>query len=71
MGPVGRMTITLEFWEDVAHRVSVNERPLLNKIRQRIAQLRAQLTSPVRSTPLCFALARPIFLVFLPHPHSS
>lgn len=40
----------LEFWEDVAHRVSVNERPLLNKIRQRIAQLRAQLTSPVRST---------------------
>jgi S1-C subfamily serine protease/Tfp pilus assembly protein PilF len=43
----------LQIWEDVlgqSHRASVNERPLLNKIRQRIAQLRAQLTPPVRST---------------------
>jgi tetratricopeptide (TPR) repeat protein len=37
----------LQVWEDVlkqAHSASVNERPMLNKIRQRIAQLRAQLT---------------------------
>ena len=37
----------LQVWEDVlgqAHSASVNERPILNKIRQRIAQLRAQLT---------------------------
>jgi Tfp pilus assembly protein PilF len=37
----------LQVWEDVlgqAHSASVTERPILNKIRQRIAQLRAQLT---------------------------
>jgi Tfp pilus assembly protein PilF len=36
----------LQVWQDVlehAHGTSVNERPILNKIRQRIAQLRAQL----------------------------
>ena len=36
----------LQVWQDVleqAHSTSVNERPILNKIRQRIAQLRAQL----------------------------
>jgi hypothetical protein len=35
------------YWEDVlgqAHSASVNEQPTLNKIRQRVAQLRAQLT---------------------------
>ena len=37
----------LQVWEDFlgqAHSASVNERPILNKIRQRITQLRAQLT---------------------------
>ena len=37
----------LQVWEDVlgqANSAPVNERPMLNKIRQRIAQLRAQLT---------------------------
>jgi Tfp pilus assembly protein PilF len=37
----------LQVWEDVlgqAHSASVTEQPILNKIRQRIAQLRAQLT---------------------------
>ena len=37
----------LQVWEDVlkqAGSASVNERPFFNKIRQRIAQLRAQLT---------------------------
>ena len=37
----------LQVWEDFlgqAHSASVNERPMLNKIRQRIAQLRARLT---------------------------
>jgi hypothetical protein len=37
----------LQVWEDVlrqAHSASVNERPTLNKIQQRIAQLRVQLT---------------------------
>jgi Tfp pilus assembly protein PilF len=37
----------LQVWEDVlgqAHSASVNERPFFNKIRQRVAQLRAQLT---------------------------
>jgi len=37
----------LQVWEDFlgqAHSASVNERPILNKIRQRIIQLRAQLT---------------------------
>jgi len=37
----------LQVWEDFlgqAHSVSVNEWLILNKIRQRIAQLRAQLT---------------------------
>jgi Tfp pilus assembly protein PilF len=37
----------LQVWEDVlgqAHSTSVNERPFFNKVRQRIAQLRAQLT---------------------------
>jgi S1-C subfamily serine protease/regulator of sirC expression with transglutaminase-like and TPR domain len=36
----------LQVWEDFlgqAHSASVNERPILNKIRQRITQLRAQL----------------------------
>jgi cytochrome c-type biogenesis protein CcmH/NrfG len=43
----------LQVWENVlgqAHSVSVNERPILNKIRQRIAQLRAQLTPPDASS---------------------
>jgi hypothetical protein len=38
-------------WEDVlgqAPSASVTERPILNKIRQRIAQLRAQLNSQDR-----------------------
>ena len=37
----------LQVWEDVlerTHSASVNERPFFNKIRQRIAQLRTQLT---------------------------
>jgi hypothetical protein len=37
----------LQVWEDFlgqAHNASVNERPILNKIRQRATQLRAQLT---------------------------
>jgi hypothetical protein len=37
----------LQVWEDFleqAHSASVNERPMLNKILQPIAQLRAQLT---------------------------
>jgi Tfp pilus assembly protein PilF len=37
----------LQLWEDFlgqAHGASVNERPILDKIRQRITQLRAQLT---------------------------
>jgi tetratricopeptide (TPR) repeat protein len=37
----------LQLWEDFlgqAHNASVNEWPILNKIRQRITQLRAQLT---------------------------
>ena len=37
----------LQVWEDFlgqAHSASVNEQPILNKIRQRIIQLRAQLT---------------------------
>lgn len=37
----------LQVWEDFlgqADRASINERPLLNKIRQRVAQLRVQLT---------------------------
>lgn len=36
----------LQVWEDFlgqAHNASVNERPILNKIQQRVAQLRAQL----------------------------
>ena len=35
------------YWEDVlgeAHSASISERPIFNKIRQRVAQLRAQLT---------------------------
>lgn len=51
----------LQVWEDgleQAHSASVNERPILNKIRQHIAQLRAQVTpqdrgvtvAPVAST---------------------
>src|ERR1700675_4663307 len=38
---------SVEVWEEClghAHSASVTERPILNKIRQRIAQLRAQLT---------------------------
>jgi tetratricopeptide (TPR) repeat protein len=41
----------LQVWEDVlgqAHSASVTEQPILNKIRQRIAQLRAQLNSQDR-----------------------
>lgn len=41
----------LQVWEDVlgqAPSASVNERPMLNKIRQRIAQLRAQLPAQDR-----------------------
>jgi tetratricopeptide (TPR) repeat protein len=41
----------LQVWEDFlgqAHSASVNERPILNKIQQRITQLRAQLTSQDR-----------------------
>jgi Tfp pilus assembly protein PilF len=41
----------LQVWEDVlgqAHSASVNELPIHNRIRQRIAQLRAQLTPPDR-----------------------
>ena len=37
----------LQVWEDVlgqAHSASVNERPILNKIQERIARLRVQLT---------------------------
>lgn len=37
----------LQVWEDFlgqAHSASVNERPILNKMQQRVAQLRAQLT---------------------------
>ena len=37
----------LQVWEDFlrqAHSGSVNERPMLNKMQQRVAQLRAQLT---------------------------
>jgi cytochrome c-type biogenesis protein CcmH/NrfG len=37
----------LQVWEDFlgqVHNASVNERPILNKIRQRITQLRTQLT---------------------------
>jgi Tfp pilus assembly protein PilF len=40
----------LQVWEGVlgqARNASVRERPLFNKIRQRIAQLRVQLTSPI------------------------
>jgi hypothetical protein len=36
----------LQVWEDVleqAHSATAIERPILNKIRQRVAQLRAQL----------------------------
>jgi cytochrome c-type biogenesis protein CcmH/NrfG len=36
----------LQVWEDFlgqAHNASVNERPMLNKMQQRVAQLRAQL----------------------------
>ena len=39
------------YWEDVlgeAHSASISERPIFNKIRQRIAQLRAQLTTQDR-----------------------
>jgi tetratricopeptide (TPR) repeat protein len=45
----------LQVWEDVlkqAHSASVNERPILNKIRQRIAQLRAQLTPQDRGVTM-------------------
>jgi trypsin-like peptidase/tetratricopeptide repeat protein len=45
----------LQVWEDVlaqAHRASLNERPMLNKIRQRITQLRAQLTSQDRAVSM-------------------
>ena len=41
----------LQVWEDFlgqAHSTSVNERPILNKMQQRVAQLRAQLTSQDR-----------------------
>jgi Tfp pilus assembly protein PilF len=41
----------LQVWEDVlgqAHSASVTEQPILNKIRQRIAQLRAQINSQDR-----------------------
>jgi tetratricopeptide (TPR) repeat protein len=41
----------LQVWENVleqAPSAAVNERPFFNKIRQRIAQLRAQLTPPDR-----------------------
>jgi tetratricopeptide (TPR) repeat protein len=41
----------LQVWEDVlgqAHSDSVNERPILNKIQERIAQLRDQLTPQER-----------------------
>ena len=52
----------LQVWEDFleqADSASINERPILNKIRQRVAQLRAQLTprdpglnvEPVFSSP--------------------
>ena len=39
--------VALQVWEDVlrqADSASVNERPILNKIRQRVVQLRARLT---------------------------
>jgi cytochrome c-type biogenesis protein CcmH/NrfG len=45
----------LQVWEDFlgqANSASVTERPILNKIRQRIAQLRAQLTSQDRGVSL-------------------
>ena len=41
----------LQVWEDFlghAHSTSLNERPMLNKIQQRITQLRAQLTPQER-----------------------
>jgi hypothetical protein len=41
----------LQVWEDVlgqAHSASVNERPILNKIQEQIAQLRVQLTPQER-----------------------
>jgi len=45
----------LQVWEDFlgqAHSASVNERPILNKIRQRITYLRAQLTPQDRGVPV-------------------
>ena len=42
-------------WEDVlgqAHSASVNERPMLNKIRQRVTHLRVQLTPQDRAASM-------------------
>jgi hypothetical protein len=54
----------LQMWEDFlgqADSVSVNERPILNKIRQRVAQLRAQLKPQDReiSAPAVSSHAQP------------
>ena len=43
----------LQVWEDFlgqAHSASINERPILNKMQQRVAQLRAQLTPQDRES---------------------
>ena len=49
------------YWEDVlgeAHSASISERPMLNKIRQRIAQLRNQLTPQDRGVSVAPVASR-------------
>ena len=51
----------LQVWEDEleqAHSASVNERPILNKIRQRIAQLRAPVTPKDRGVTVAPVASR-------------
>ncbi len=52
------------YWEDVlgqARSVSVTERPIFNKIQQRVAQLRAQLTPQDREVSVAPVASRAQF----------
>ena len=49
------------YWEDVlgqAHSASITERPIFNKIQQRVAQLRTQLTPQDRGVSVAPVASR-------------
>jgi hypothetical protein len=54
------------YWEDVlgeGHSASITERPIFNKIRQRVAQLRAQLTPQDRGVSEALIASRAQYFV--------